>query len=251
MTSIRMARYAGWSAYGSAAAGVSGSLLVLAVFILDARVGDLVTPLGIASMVELLALLPVALVLHQFNRARAPTLSRLVLAIGLVGLLVAASLQALFVARAVPLEHQASLSMTAFGLIGLWLLVGNQLGRSHRILPARLAWLGAVLGAGQLVALVSFVIIAAVAPGPGGGTPQDTGGYVLRGRGFVGVSSTPVSASPRSPAPNDPLLIGAILGAGTGGLLWWVAHPVWTIWLGRLLVSARRITASPGPARPT
>jgi hypothetical protein len=174
-----------------------------------------------------------------------------VLSIGLVGVLAAAGLQALFVARAVPLEHQASLSMTAFGLVGLWLLLANQFGRSQRTLPARLAWLGAALGAGQLVALVSFLIIAAVAPGLGSGTPQDTGGYVLRGRGFVGTSSTPVSASPPSPAPNDPLLVVAVLGAGSGGLLWWVGHPIWTIWLGRLFVSARRITASPGPARPT
>jgi Flp pilus assembly protein TadB len=160
MTSIRMARYAGWSAYGSAAAGISGPLLVLAVFILNAQVDDpaalvrsvdLVTPLGIASMVELLALLPVALVLYQLSRARAPIPSRLVLAIGLVGLVAAAGLQALFVARAVPLEHQASLSMTAFGLIGLWLLLANQLGRSQRTLPAPLAWLGAALGPPLLV----------------------------------------------------------------------------------------------------
>lgn len=79
-----------------------------------------------------------------------------VAAAGFGGLLVAGVLQALLVLRVACFERIISVALAAGGAVGLWLVLGNYLALTQRVLPASLASAGTVAGAAYILVSMPF-----------------------------------------------------------------------------------------------
>jgi hypothetical protein len=153
MMSTEILQIIGWAAYLSAAA----TLVTFVTGILFFTVGQ---PFGTiqdaASALQVLLMLPIALVLHVSFRARAPALSLLAMVVGIAGMLVAGVLQALLVFRVVQFESTIRTTLTAGGAIGAWLVVVGALILADGTLPSGLAWSGIVAGGGYILLVIGF-----------------------------------------------------------------------------------------------
>jgi hypothetical protein len=110
----------------------------------------------ISSVVQVLFMLPVALVLYRLFRPNTQTLS-LLAAVGIAGVMVAVVGQGLLVFGVI--TYQQSLTFfPAGGAIGAWLLLTDYLALASRKLPRGLAWSGLLAGAGYVVTVVGFLL---------------------------------------------------------------------------------------------
>jgi hypothetical protein len=157
-------------------------------------------------IVVALCLLPVALALHEQERVQSPTGSRITLMIGILGMLNAAAVQALYVPRVISTAQQSPLLNLSIGTIGLWLLLVNVLGRGTAILRG-LAWLG--IGIGVCLLLLPLTYFAG-------------GGAALLDDASASLS--------------NPLVI---IGFATAMLGLGLAYPVWAILVGRRFLLRR------------
>jgi hypothetical protein len=152
-TSIELLRYAGWAAYLSAAATIITFVTAIVFF----RKGQ---PFGTvndaASVFQMLFMVPIVLALHQLMGPSAETLSVLAAAIGIIGMLVGALLQALLVFGKVKCEQTIGMVLTAGGAIGVWLVLTGYLALAGGMLPSGLAWLGLIAGGGYILSVVGF-----------------------------------------------------------------------------------------------
>lgn len=230
MTRIPNLRLAGWSALLSGIVDLVGFVFLILFFALEApqilQSGEPGTPpvfgtLNDASFVLVaLCLVPVALALHEQLRIQAPTGSWVALVIGLCGMLAAMVVQALYVPRVIATAQQAPLLNISLGLMGLWLLLVNLLGRAGA-LPRGLHGLGLLVGACLLLLPLTYFA---------------GGGAALLDDASSGLG--------------NPLVI---LGFGMGMLGLGLAFPIWAIWMGRWFLSRpvgdvrqKPLTAWPG-----
>lgn len=109
-----------------------------------------------SSALQVLTMPPIALVLHLTLRGRAPALSLLAAAVGIVGMLVAGVLQVLLVFRAVQFEATIRTVLAAGGAIGLWLVAIGALSLAGGTFPGGLGWSGIVAGGGYILLAVGF-----------------------------------------------------------------------------------------------
>ncbi|MDP9252436.1 MAG: hypothetical protein M3O80_05465 [Chloroflexota bacterium] len=110
------------------------------------------------SSIWTLSLIPVALGLHGLVRGGANTPSLVALSVGLAGMIFGAgALLAVVVGRATSLGI-GPVSVVAFALIGVWLVVMSRLCVSARIVPASVGWVGMAAGFGNVAALVLVLI---------------------------------------------------------------------------------------------
>jgi hypothetical protein len=144
-----------WAAYLSAAATV----LTFFTGILFFTVGQ---PFGTindaASVFQMLFMLPLALALYQTLRPSAPVPVLLASAVGVLGMLIAATLQALLVFRKVEYEQTIGTVLAAGGAVGIWLAVTGVVALVGGVFPAGLAWLGILSGSGYVLLVVGFWI---------------------------------------------------------------------------------------------
>jgi hypothetical protein len=139
---------AGWSAFVAAAATVVGMIALLLFFSRGQPWG---TFNDAASVVLMLALIPVALLLAAVESEAVPTWAYVVAALGIAAMLVAAWYQALLVAGRVTYEQTKGRVLIAGGVVGLWYVLVGAIG----IRP-----LGEVLAALAIVSGVGFIAVA-------------------------------------------------------------------------------------------
>ena len=90
----------------------------------------------------MLPMLLLAVTLYPMERARARRLSLMALLVGVAGMLGVALLQLLLILKVIPFEQEVGPVVVANGVIGLWLVLVNHMGRIQRIVPARVALAG-------------------------------------------------------------------------------------------------------------
>jgi hypothetical protein len=143
----------GWAAHLSAAA----TLVTFVTGILFFTVGQ---PFGTiqdaASALQVLLMLPIAVVLYLLLRSHAPGLSLLGTVVGIAGMLVAGVLQALLVFRVVRFESTIRTVLAAGGAIGVWLVVTGALSLVSGTFPGGLAWSGIVARSGYILLVIGF-----------------------------------------------------------------------------------------------
>lgn len=145
-------RFAGWSAYLSAAATLVGAVTLVIFF----SVGD---PYGkmndVSSVLIGLTGIVILFALYQIHRASAPTVSLLAFVIGAIAMLIGAMLQALLVMTG---TAYGEIVTFVFGIYGASLVIFGWLAASSGILPRALAWMGIAAGLGYVLVTTVFVV---------------------------------------------------------------------------------------------
>jgi len=148
-------RFAGWSAYLSAAATIIGFITLILFFSVGQPFG---TINDVSSIIIALAILPVLFVLHKLHRTFAPAVSLGALIIGIVSALTAALLQTLFVFKVIPGDLSGEIVTVAFGVFGIALVLFNYLVYSNKSFSPKFAIWGIVAGAGYAVVALGFLL---------------------------------------------------------------------------------------------
>jgi len=192
-------RTVGWLAIALGGVALLGTVSLILFFTFGAYFGTL-SDLCIAFEAILSALL--AWTLYPAHRALSPRLSQLLLTAALVGALVA-SIGSAFVIFDITGWFLAGL-MNFFGhaLVGLWLLGLNYFARRTDRWPRHLVRFGLVSGAIMAIGL-------------------------LTGPGIVGRVDDPALAP------------WFVTGAQVASVGWLLLYPIWSVWLGRLLLRER------------
>jgi hypothetical protein len=146
--------YAGWSAYVSAAGTLATFVSAILFFSLGQPFG---TINDIASVFQVVFMLPLALVLYQLLRPHGQILSFLTAALGIAGILVGGVIQSLLVAGVI--TYQQTVPFFPSGAaIGGWLMLNGYLNLTSHLLPRRLAWAGVLAGVGYVVTVAGFLL---------------------------------------------------------------------------------------------
>ena len=148
-------RFAGWSAYLSAAATIIGFITLILFFSVGQPFG---TINDISSIFIALATLPILFALYQLHRAVAPTVSLGALIIGIVSSLIAVLLQTLFVFKVIPGSPSGEIVTVAFGVFGISLALFNYLAYSNKSFSPKLAIWGIAAGAGYALVALGFLL---------------------------------------------------------------------------------------------
>jgi hypothetical protein len=147
-------RYAGWSAYVSATATILTFVSAISFFSLGQPFGTLN---DIASVFQVVFMLPLALVLYRLSRPHGQRLSFLAAALGVGGMLVGGAVQSLLVAGV--LTYQQTVQFFPAGsAIGGWLILSSYLSLSSHVLPRALAWAGVLAGVGYGLTVAGFLL---------------------------------------------------------------------------------------------
>lgn len=226
--SARLGRFAGWSACLSGGLSIiSGNFLLLFYGLELPRMSTPDAPQtfgtlnDIATVFQFLCLLPLTLALHRLAPLDRRGLSLLGMVVGIVGLAGVVVVQALLVAGVMSFAVNLPIVMTAFGLFGVWMLLANRLARASGALSPRLAWLGQATG-------IAFILMSALTL------------LVV----FMSWRDPLAVARLGDAALQSPVLIGIALIVGIPLLLaFFIAVPLWDIWLGRRLLAMAAGTA--------
>ncbi len=205
VSGIELSTWAGRAALGYGYVSIA-AILALVLFYAGVRIFGTIN--DFLTLVATLPLLALVLIFHRLVGRRNPLVSVVATSFGLIGGAAIVADMALFLARVIPLMAQVVVFILSFGPLGVWIFAVSSLGRAQGILPSRLAWFGVVIGVGELIASVSFLLF-------GGLRLLDTTDF----RGLLS---------------NYPLLIGTV----PGGIVSYLGTPIWALWLGRVLVSS-------------
>ncbi|MBA3876715.1 MAG: hypothetical protein C0498_07235 [Anaerolinea sp.] len=151
---ITLGQLAGWSALIAAAATVIGAVLLGLFFSRGQPWG---TWNDIASVVLMLAMIPVALVVGTIQMERMTTVVVAVAAVGIGGMLAAAGFRAALVARLRTSEQLLRPTLTADAVVGIWYVLSGFLGLSGD-LPQPLAWWMIASGIGFIAIGYGFAL---------------------------------------------------------------------------------------------
>jgi hypothetical protein len=143
----------GWAALLSAAATIVTLVTAILFFTAGERFGKINDAV---SVLQMLFMLPVALVLYLLHPGGTNVLAMLAVAVGGTGMIATAVLQALLVLGFVEYEQTITAVLSAGGLVGLWLILTNATALSGDVLPVALITFGIVAGAGYILAAVGF-----------------------------------------------------------------------------------------------
>lgn len=212
-------RSAGMAAITSGVFGIMalGVLIVAVAYMVKATpdLSGLVNGLfrihHVGVILQSLFMIPVAFGLYTLARQRSPSVSKATLAVGVVALSFIVLCALLFLAGVVADD----LYTMPQGVLGVWLMVVNR--RLSGVLPRGLTWFGAVVGFGLLL----------------------VGTFPLAYGLFVDPIGLHGPVPPNYPNPDttanaiihDVFFVGTVMGVWT--------YPIWTILLGRRLLSAR------------
>jgi hypothetical protein len=205
----RVSRYAGWLAYLSAALTIVAAVILVSQYYYALTPGTSApggtSPEDLAHLNEKVGLvlslfmLPLPVALHRLTSARGWGLSWLAMAFGVLGWLTITVTQTLLIITRISFEVTQPFAMVGLTLIGVWMIVANSCVRAGAALSRWLTWLGDVIGASFLLA-VAAIMLSLV---------------------------------------SDALAAMIVALAIPGALAFVFGFPVWLIWLGRSLLSAR------------
>lgn len=211
--------YVSWSAILSGGSQFLGLVFLILFYTLEApqilESGQPDTPplfgiLNDATFIFVaLFMIPPALALYKLLQLKTPTLARVALVIGLLGLLAGAIVQLLYVTRVISLVQQGQWLPLSVGLIGVWMTMVNLLGRRGGILSGGLGWLGMITGVCMSLLPVTY---------------------------FAGGGSEVIN-DPSASLSNPLLIAGFVLSLIGYAILF----PIWAIWLGRSFL-LRKVT---------
>ena len=148
---------AGWFAIAATILTVTGLVALLAFFGTGSPVLGLASDLNTIAMA--LVTVPVALTLHAVASRSSAPLATSAVGADLVGVALAAGFSALLVLGVMSFDATLIPITVGNGLIGVWLLMTAALLLASSAVPAALAWLGIVGGAGLAVSSMAFPIL--------------------------------------------------------------------------------------------
>ena len=155
MGSSKSDRFAGWSAYLSAATTIIGFITLILFFSVGQPFG---TINDVASIFIAPAILPALFALYRLQRASHPMMSLGALVIGSFSALIAALLQTLFVFKVISGEQSGEIVTIAFGVFGISLAAFNYLVYTNKSFSPQLAIWGIVAGVGYAVVTLGFLL---------------------------------------------------------------------------------------------
>lgn len=159
-------------------------------------------------IIQMALLLVVAYGLYLVQRPDAPTMSLVAAIIGAIGMLGVILLQSLLMLKVIPFDQEVGPVVLATGVVGVWIVLVNYLGRRQGGLPSWLTWLGIVVGA-------AFVLEPVLLSAMGGGVDW------------------------RAIVSNYALLAASVIVF----LVAYVGFPIWVISLGRVFTASERESA--------
>ena len=209
----RLARYASPMAWLTGIVSIASLIFLALFFSIEApqlaanpNSANIWGPLSdIAAPLAMLPLIVVMLVLHRDERVRAPLLSWVAIALGIVGAVAVILLQVMLVFKVLSCEQEGGPVVVAMGLVGMWLLAANYLGLVQHILPAKLAWLGILVGIAQAAYPVLFQILG------GANFYNNIGSNIVL------------------------MILTGVIFLGS-----YIGFPIWAIWLGRVWSTQRK-----------
>ena len=145
-------RFAGWSAFVSAAATVLGAVTLVIFFSVGGPFGIMN---DISSVIIGLTGIIILFALYQLHRSVAPVISLAAFIIGSLAMLTASILQTLLVAIRMDFGE---ITTYAFGVFGASLMIYGHLVLVNATLPRALGWWGIVAGLGYVLVVTGFVV---------------------------------------------------------------------------------------------
>lgn len=207
-------KYGGWAALGAGSLEILGLIFLLLFFAVELPQGIVSTlRFGYLSDVTPIVAAPIVLVvmviLFLIQRREAPSWSTIAALLGIVGILLTAWTNIMFVSEKITLEEQIQLFYISSVFLGPWHILVNFLARKHGALPSRLTAFGILVGVGQLIMFIIFFVLG----------------------GHEAMTSSRSTAIPE----NIPLLISLVIGFPMS-LIGYLGAPIWLVWLGRTLI---------------
>ena len=155
MDATQLGLIVGWAAYLSAAATMGTAITGILFFVVGERLGRINDAV---SVLQMLLMVPVAVGHYVVTYRVGLGLALVAIITGVLGMLVAAFLQALLVARAVQYEQTIGAVLAAGGATGLWLVLANAVALGGAVLPGGLTICGIATGVGYILLAVGFRI---------------------------------------------------------------------------------------------
>jgi hypothetical protein len=146
-------RYAGWSAYISGITTIIGFVTLMIFFTVGQPFG---TINDISAVFVALSMIPVSIALYKLQQLHTKTLSLIATCIGIISMLVASITSILLIFRIIDFEQSLLPTLTAFGTIGIWLIMSSYVSLKNGQLPKRLSYLGIVAGVGYILSNLGF-----------------------------------------------------------------------------------------------
>jgi hypothetical protein len=143
----------GWAALLSAGATIGTLITGILFFAVNERFGKIN---DIVSVFQVVLMLPVAAAMYLLARPGNGGLALLALAVGSMGMIIVAVLQALLVVGMVSFEQTIGAVLSAGAAIGLWLVLANVVALAGGTLPWGLGVFGMAAGIGYLLSAVGF-----------------------------------------------------------------------------------------------
>ena len=144
----------GWSAYLSAAATVLTFVTGILFFYVSPSFGKVN---DISSVFQALFMIPLAVLFAQQHPSGARALGLLAALVGVGGMLISAFGQSLLVFERIGFEDSQKF-FPAGAAIGVWLISIGSLAAAAGPLPAPLAWVGILSGAGYIATVIGFLV---------------------------------------------------------------------------------------------
>lgn len=148
-------RVAGWSALFNGVLTIAITLTLILLFTAGGFWGQLNDSI---SVVWVLTFLPLVWVFHQMHRPFAATVSLAAALAAGAAVLTFAALQSLLAQGSVTFEQAIGTVVALGAVIGLWLLVNGLISLVALSLPATLAWLTVIFGAGYVLSALGFAL---------------------------------------------------------------------------------------------
>jgi len=200
----QLSHIGGWSALINGVFAILGAIFLVIFFVKGEPFGTLN---DLTTLPWALALLPVLWLFYKLGLDRYKSISIIALIAGIIGLAGVFILQLLLVLKIITVFQQTYYITSAFGVIGVWILIASYVGRNENFIPPALATFGTVLGVAWVLAAVCVLI--------GGFPPADS-----------------ISSMSDMSSFNPITLIGISLI-----FLGYFIQPIWAIWMGRFLLS--------------
>jgi len=202
--SPQLSHISGWSALINGIFSILGAVFLVIFFMKGEPFGTLN---DLTSLPWVLAFLPVLWLFYRLGMNGHKPISIFAFVAGVVGLLSVFALQLLLIFKVITIFQQTYYITSAFGLIGIWMVIASQIGRTENFVSPELATFGIALGIGWILATI-----------------------------FVWIGGFPPADNISSMSDMSQFNIVTIIGVSLIFLGYFV-QPIWVIWLGRFLLS--------------
>lgn len=200
----QLTHVSGWSALVNGVFAILGAVFLVIFFVKGEPFG---TWNDLTSLPWVLAFFPILWLFYRLGMDAHKPFSIIALVAGFIGLLGVFVLQLLLILKVITIFQQTYFITSAFGAIGVWILIASQIGRTENFISPSLAVFGIALGVGWILATLCVWI--------GGFPPRESINSMSDMSQFNILTTIGVSL----------IFLG------------YFVQPIWAIWLGRFLLS--------------